>query len=255
MSRSDPIRADYYLAVERAEFATSMLFYIGAATSLAVLFVDKNTQPGMFDALSIAFALAALAMLVTSLTTRLYWVPRAEDRRQKDFLSSALGVSLLESTTDGYYNPEGSNPTRRIAAQVLENSHFTKAIALRMAHVERFKTLVYLVLWLLIVLNRNIELGVVLAVSQVVFSEEIVARWLRLEWLRVRSERTFDELYRMFQSAPQVARFNAMTLDSLLYYERSKASASITLSSRLFDEMNPHLSSRWKEIKATLKID
>jgi hypothetical protein len=72
--------------------------------------------------------------------------------------------------------------------------------------------------------------------------------------LRIRFEKTYDEVHRMFQSKPVTQRFNAMTLESLGMYETAKATAAITLSSKLFHKLNDELSAEWEQIKADLGI-
>ena len=99
-----------------------------------------------------------------------------------------------------------------------------------------------------------VALGIVVAASQAVFSEQVVSRWLRLEWLRMRFEKTYDDVYRLFHSRPAVPKFNAMTLESLGMYETAKANGAITLSSRLFHQLNAELSIEWERIKVELKI-
>jgi len=108
--------------------------------------------------------------------------------------------------------------------------------------------------WLLCLLNRQTDLGIVVAASQAVFSEQVVSKWLRLEWLRIRFEKTYDDVYRLFQSRPVASRFNAMTLESLGMYETAKANGAITLSSKLFRQLNDELSAEWERIKTELKI-
>ena len=210
--------------------------------------------PNLYDALLIAFGVSVLALFVIGLTSRLYLTPRAEDKRRQDFFSSACGIDLIHQKTDGYYNNDFKDPIKRMAAQVLENSFFSKAIALRMAKWERTKIVVYAVLWLICLLYRRTDLGIVVAASQAVFSEQVLARWIRLEWLRMRFEKTFDDVYKLLQAQPSVGKFNAMTLDALSMYETAKSNAAITLSSRIFEELNRSLSAEWDSIKAALKI-
>lgn len=255
MSRSDPIREKYFDTVESADRISNWLFYIGAALSFAPLLLDPASFPVMYTVVLITFGVSVLVLFVTGMFTRLYLAPRAEDKRHQDFFSSAFGVNLIHQKSDGYFNNDYTDPVKRTAAQVLENSHFSKTIALRMAKGERAKIAVYVILWLICMLSRQTDLGIVVAASQAVFSEQVLAKWIRLEWLRMRCERIFEEVYRLFQSQPPVGEFNAMTLDALCMYETTKASAAITLSSRIFDEMNPSLSAEWDEIKATLGIE
>jgi hypothetical protein len=254
MSRSDPIRARYYDAVELADRASDWLFYIGAVLSIVTLLVERESHPTVYGWLLIFFAIAVVALFVIGIASRLYLTPRAEDKRRQDFFSSACGVSLTHDKTDGYYNNDFTEPIKRMAAQVLENSHFSKAIALRMAKVERSKAIAYALVWLVCLLNRQTDLGIVVAASQAVFSEQVISRWLRLEWLRMRFEKTYEDVYRLFQSKPIASKFNAMTLDSLGMYETAKANGAITLSSRVFNEMNDALSIEWDRIKAELHI-
>lgn len=254
MSRSDPIRTRYYDAVELADKASDWLFYANAALSVASLLVEKQAHPIAYDWILIFFAVAVAALFTIGMVSRLYFTPRAEDKRRQDFFTSACGVSLTHEKTDGYYNNDFTEPIKRMAAQVLENSHFSKAISLRMAQTERIKVIAYAVIWLICVLNRQTDLGIVVAASQAVFSEQVVSKWLRLEWLRIRFEKTYDDVYRLFQSKPAAPKFNAMTLESLGMYETAKANAAITLSSKIFRRLNAELSAEWDRIKAELKI-
>jgi len=222
--------------------------------SIVSLLVEKQAHPIAYDWVLIFFAVAVVTLFAIGLVSRLYLTPRAEDKRRQDFFSSACGVSLTHEKTDGYYNNDFTEPIKRMAAQVLENSHFSKAIALRMSRFERPKVAVYTLLWLVCLLHRQTDLGIVVAASQAVFSEQVVSKWLRLEWLRMRFEKTYDDVYRLFQSRLEAPKFNAMTLESLGMYETAKANSAITLSSRLFRQLNADLSVEWERIKAELKI-
>jgi hypothetical protein len=254
MPRFDPIRKDYYDSVEAADTASNWLFYGGALLSLAALFVEREKYPEPYDAILIAYVIFVLAIFAIGLVSRLYLIPRAEDKRRQDFFSNACGVNLTHQKTDGYYNNNFVDPIKRMAAQVLENSHFSKAIALRMVKVERAKIVIYTILWLVCLLCRRSDLGVVLAATQAVFSEQVLAKWFRLEWLRMRFERTFDDVYNLFQSQPPEEKFNAMALITFSMYEAAKANAAVTLSSKLFCKLNPSLSTEWEKIKVALKI-
>lgn len=255
MSKSDPIRERYFDAVDHADKATDWLFYVSAVLSLASLLVTKADFPVLYNLVQILFAASVVGIFCMGLVNRLYLTPRAEDKRRQDFFSSAYGVGLSGiEKTDGYYNNSQSPGIRRVAAQLLENSHFSKAIARRMLKVERIKVVAYLLLWLVGVLCRETDLGAVVVASQVVFSEQIISRWLRLEWLRDRFEKTYSDVYRLFHSSPAAQAFDAMTLESLGVYEAAKANGGVTLSSRLFHQMNDELSREWDQTRAQLKI-
>lgn len=59
----------------------------------------------------------------------------------------------------------------------------------------RSPLIVYAVTWSICVLNRQTDLGIVVAASQAVFSEQVVSKWLRLEWQRIRFEKTYDDVF------------------------------------------------------------
>lgn len=254
MSRSDPIRDRYYRAIEIADAASEWLFYIGAVLSLVSFFVDKIKFPIFYAIILIAFCLATVSLFAVGIISRLYLTPRAQDKRLQDFFSSACGVNLIHQRTDGYYNNDFIDPIKRMAAQVMESSYFSKAIALKMAKYERIRVIVYGAIWFICLLCRRVDLGIVVAASQAVFSEQVLAKWMRLEWLRGRFESTFEDVYRLFQSQPPVEQFNAMAFEAVSKYETAKANAAITLSSKVFNEMNPVLSQEWDTVKAALDV-
>lgn len=255
MSKSDPIRDRYFDAVDCADNAADWLFYVSAALSLASLMVEKAAYPLAYTYVQIVFAASVVAFFAVGLANRLYLTPRAEDKRRQDFFSNAYGVGLSGTEkTDGYYNNSQPPGTRRMAAQLFENSHFSKTIARRMLKSERIKVGVYAGLWLICLLHRETDIGAIVAASQVVFSEQIISRWLRLEWLRDRFERTYNDVLRLFHSKPTVQTFEVMALDSLGIYEAAKANGGVTLSKRLFEQLNDELSREWEQTRAQLKL-
>lgn len=254
MSRSDPIRTNYFDAVQTAEKVTDWLFYLNALLSFCTLLVEQKTHPVAYEVVLILFSISVVAMFALGMMLRLYLTPRAEDKRRLDFFSSACNVNLIHQQTDGYYNNAFTDPIKRMAAQVLENSLFSKEISLRMARRERVKVAVYALIWLVLLHNSRTDLSWIVAASQAIFGEQILSKLFRLEWLRIRFEKTFDDVFRLFQTKPSVAHFNAHALDALSMYETAKANAGITLSSTIFDDLNPTLSTEWEMVKASLKI-
>lgn len=253
--RFDPLNPKFFQPVSNADFWSNLLFYLGAVVSIATPFVDKKRTPQLYDAVFMAFALIVVAMFVLSLVLRVYLNPRAQEARRHEFLSTAFQVRLTHEETLGYYNNNASSPMRRLAAQTLENSLFSKTISLKMAKQERVKVAIYSALWLVAIFNRSTDLGVVAAASQAVFSEQVLSKWARLEWLRMRFESTYERLYALFQSDPPSPTFDAMTVDYFSGYEAAKASAAVSLSSKIFGALNPELSHEWEKIRGTLHID
>lgn len=252
--RSDPIAGKYFQWIEYADYLSVRLFITTALFSILLLLIDRETHSWWYDALQTFFALLVIILFLVGLITRLYLTPRAEDKRRQDFLSNASNIPLTHETTVGYYNNDLIGVIPRIAGQLFENTFFTKSILHLMARRERAFLCAYVVIYLLIIFFRDTNLAFIAVASQAIFSEQILSRYVRLEWLRMRAEKTFDEVYRMFQLKPDEDNLQAQTLDFLINYETTKATAGIPLSSRLFERLNPTLSQEWECIKKTLNI-
>ena len=119
-----------------------------------------------------------------------------------------------------------------------------------MLKFERGRVCVYALAWLWALSYRSTNLDLLAIAAQVVFSEQILSRWARMEWLRARVERIHDDLYALFQSTSNVIgkEFKARVMEALIGYETGKAQAGISLSSGTFRRLNPRLSSEWEAI-------
>ena len=254
MPRSDPIRDRYYKSVERAYRATEALFYAGALLSFGSVLVNQETFPRLYENVLILFVLDVASFFVLGMLTRFYFTPRAEQKRRQDFLTHAFGVSLTYENTVDYYNNDFGDASKKLGAQVLENSFFSKELVRRAAYFERIRTVGYFIVWSVLLVSRRTDYGVVLAATQAVFSEQILSKLIRLEWFRAKCEKVHDDVYRLFQSSAAVDKFLPMALESLLLYETAKSNAGIVIPSGLFHRANRELSAQWQEIRSRLNL-
>jgi len=251
--RQDPIRTRYYRPLELAEAWGAFFFYAAAILSLVVLIGElKVGSPKVHAALQIAFLVCTLIGFVLGVAIRLYFMPRAERKRREDFLSNSLGVALTHERTAGYYNNDETDPDRRLGLNVLENSLHSKDTAVEMCRSARLQIGLYAVLWIILLAIRALELEWIVVAAQALFSEQLLSRWFRLEWLRGEVERIHSGLLRAFQSGTQPATLRSVVLEELIAYEAAKARAAVTLSSRVFERRNREVSREWERIKATL---
>ena len=172
------------------------------------------------------------------------------------FLSHAFDLPLITETSTGYYNNNGKDPFLRMASSLLENTLFTKSILERMLLAERAKVSIYAVAWFLALSYRATDLALLTLVAQVVLSEQIIARWTRMEWLRLRVEKIYDDVYSLLQGRTGTAsrEFRARTVQALLRYETDKGHGGISLSTRAFDKLNPSLSGAWDQTRLNLDL-
>ncbi|RWA58064.1 hypothetical protein [Mesorhizobium sp.] len=256
MTRKDPIGPEFYVPLGTAEKVSDVAFYLAAALSIIVLLVDKTTQPKLYQAIQATFALAVIGVFVCGIVIRTYFAARAHSGRIADFVSNAFSVPLVASPSEGYYNTSANDPFLRIGASVLENTLFTKSIVAKMLYFERSRIGIYVFVWLWAVLYRATDLDLLTVAAQVLFSEQLLSRWVRMEWLRSRVERLYDDLYALIQSNSDITskEFRARVVEGLIRYETSKAQAGLSLSSRVFHKMNADLSQKWQSLSGQLGI-
>lgn len=253
MTRSDPIGEKYYRPLSWAERGSDLLFWISAILSIITLFL--TAQPWS-DFLQIAFVTFVIANFVIGYLIRLWLAPRAEERRRIDLLSNSYSVNLTHENATGYFNNDETNPIRRLTLSVMESSFFTKDIISEMLIWERVKIASYFLIWLICVLTRTAELSWIAVATQAIFSEELAAKWLRMEWLRLKSEEVFTKLQRLVTTANGFNNsiYHAQVLESFSEYEAAKARASTALSESIFEKRNPSLSAEWETIKASMGL-
>ena len=254
MGRKDPIRERYYRPWQMSETFSWALFWIAASLSFATLFVDKAAFPIANRAVLTAFALAVVAYFISGIANRLYFSPRAEEARRQEFLSNAFGVGLIHERTVGYYNNPETDPDRRLVLDVLENTFFSKAILREMATGIRFRTILYLAVWVCAAVWRETPLDWVAAGAQVLFSEELVSKWIRLEWLRIKAESIYASTFKIILSEPGTTRMRAFGTEAFGNYESAKSVACVLLSETVFKKLNPELTLEWDRVLASLPV-
>lgn len=256
MTREDPIGPEFYVPLAVAERISDAAFYTAAALSIIVLLVDKASQPTLYGTIQATFAVAVVGFFVSGIVTRTYFATRAHSSRFADFVSNAFSVPLVPSRSEGYYHTPAGDPFIRMGASVLENTLFTKSILRRMLRFERSRICVYVLAWLWAAIYRATDLELLAVAAQVLFSEQLLSRWVRMEWLRSRVERLYDDLYALIQSSSDSRRkeFRARVIEALIRYETSKAQAAVSLSSRVFNKLNPELSLKWQSVCNQLGI-
>ncbi|MEJ2406652.1 MAG: hypothetical protein P8171_20635 [Candidatus Thiodiazotropha sp.] len=246
----------YYSPIAICDLWAKWLFLVSAILSIVILYPSLFPYPLFENGTKISFILAVIIHSVLVHFNGFYLIPRAENLRRRQLLSNAFGVPLTSEKTQLYYNNEISPSVLKLGGNVLENSFFAKHICGEMARNERIKVLIYTALWLIAILYRSTDLGLLLTLTQVLFSSEVIIHWLKTELLRSRNETTYDKLYALFlnKGSSEDQNMTAGILDSFAFYEASKASASIKQSTKIFNRLNPGLTEQWEKIRVQLQL-
>jgi hypothetical protein len=253
-NKIDPIREKYYRPLERAEIFSDILFLVSAALSIAALMVNKEAHEHAYNLVQTGFVLSVAGGFILGWLIRFYFAPHAQEQRFKDFVSHAFGVNLIDEKTRYYYTSASHHPARQLSGQLIENAFYSKNTAQRMTWVERSKVAVYALVFGIVVLNRNTNLETIAVVTQIVLSEQILSKWLRTEWVHCRFEQIYQDLFRLFQSAPSSIAFAAISHELLGRYEIAKANACVTLSDRIFRNQRNRLLAEWEKVRTELGL-
>jgi hypothetical protein len=92
-------------------------------------------------------------------------------------------------------------PLQRLGLSLTENCYFTRAVTLEMLKKERLIIPAYAALFLVTVFVRSTDLAIIPIAAQALFSEQLLSRWCRLEWLSHRCGATYKRLYDLFQAS------------------------------------------------------
>jgi hypothetical protein len=252
--RIDPVGERYFRPLRAAETVSDFLFWMAAGLSFAVILINKENHPIWYIATNIAFVVSVVALFVIGIFSRLNLSPRAEDGRRRDLFTNSFDIALTHETTTGYYNNDETNSFRRLALSVMESSFFSMRISQAMLFRTRLLAAVYAIAWLCMVLLRETDFGLIAVAVQTLFSEILLSKWLRLEWLRQRSEQVYIQLSQLLKNARTFNKplTHAQVVECVSYYETSKSNAGIVLSDNIFKKMNPSLSQEWKNILKTI---
>ncbi len=246
----------YYCPAAKLELIGAVLFWINALLSLTILF--SEILPSLLQSLiPSAFIVSVLIQFVVSQLNRFYLIPKAERMRREQMLSDAFGTPLSHDKTSLYYNNDYSPSVKRLGANTMENALFSSEVAAKMLVSKRLLVGIYLVIWVLLFSFRDIDLDLIIWVTQLVFSGEIIVQWLNLEVLRFRQERTYEKLHAHFlhEIGGDSQRAIATILDSFVAYEAAKSSASYLLSTKVFNELNSELTQKWEQVRSELKMN
>lgn len=246
----------YYKPIERIDDLNAWLFWASAILSVAVFFKGLLPWKALQDVIEISFIVLVVFHLVLSLFVRYHLLPIAERKRRRQLLSDSFAVPLISETTQKYYNNEISPSVARLGANVLENSLFAKSITSQMASRERAKILTYILVWVSALYWRTTDLGLLVVITQTIFSSEIIEGWIRIEVLRSEAEKFYEELYNKFLHKVDLSNSDgvASILDLFASYEATKSMTAIRQLRSIFMSVNPELSKEWDVTRERLGI-
>lgn len=260
MSNTNPSKVDqvskYYDATKDLVKVNSVLFWLNALLAIAIYYSTLIIGVKGTEILQIVFLVSVLIYFGISQYLGLYAFPRAGRKRRKQLLANSFGVNLSDDQTVNYYNNNASPSIKRLGANTMENALFSKEIALRMLHQKRLIVAVYLIALIVAFTIRSTDLKLLVIIAQLVFSGEIIVEWLKLEILRNRCEEVYNYLRNYFIQNPSqgTSTEKATILNAFSDYEAAKSEAGVSISSKIYNQINDDLTKEWNEIRKKLNL-
>ena len=260
--RSDPLENDFK-PVELCDKISSRLFWVIAFLTLTLIYYKNYIPTGYEDFfLNITTSLYVILVLINTIIFALnqfHFTPRAETKRCRELLSNAFDIRIEHEKTELYYNNNFSPSITRLGLNLYENTLFGKTICAKMAGSERIWVIVYCSLSIISVVWRHTDLGIISWLFQVVFSSEVIIRYLSIERARCRFEYLFDQFHSLFLGSDGGSRnntyFTVTVLALFAEYETIKARSMFKQSTKIFKELNPALSKQWENILRIHKFE
>ncbi|MEK5061864.1 hypothetical protein BK126_15035 [Paenibacillus sp. FSL H7-0326] len=245
----------YFKPLLTSDKLSNWLLYTSIVLSFVLLYVGESAT--LKSILNVFFIVVTLLYFAASNVTSLYLARRAQNKRMTHLISNSFGVSLDDEETNLYYNNTQNPSVTRLGINVFENSLFSKTTASRMVVGERIKIAVYIVLSVVLIINRNTSLELLAIIAQTLLTTTILTNLIKLEIIRHGFETIYDACRTLFLNRSVNANaelFTGQVLDIVMKYEILKASMGINLSSGIFHKINAETTIEWEKVKRKLEI-
>ena len=248
----------YYKLPKYLDKIRNIIFWSYIVLTFVLLYSDKLLGNLLSDILRAIFLVLIVSYFVISQLLNLNLFPKAAAKRRDYLFSNSFGTLTIDESPS-YFDNEFTPSIERLGANTLENVFFTQKIASIMLKRRVPIVIIYVVIWFTFAIIRQSSLELIVIITQVVFSGEIVASLLKLNLLRASCEQVYQNLFKHFDYLRRNPErnsneSNATILSALVEYEVAKSYASTSLSTKEFEKINKHLSKEWKKIKNKLQL-
>lgn len=245
---------EYFVKVTHVNPWSNVLFWFSIICSFLVFFTANLTTVNYF--LNIIFIISTILFFAINNWLSLYLLREAQSKRRIHLLTDSLGIKLDDEVTNLYYNNSQIPSIVRLGVNVFENTLFTWRVTEEMARGQRIKGISYTVIWLTVVLNRNVDLNFIAIVAQTIFASGLIVNHIKLEVLRSACNQLFVEFRQYFltNGTSNNDKNSAAILNLVFRYETLVASMAIHLSSKTFTRINTRVSEEWERVKRNLNL-
>ncbi|GFP77443.1 hypothetical protein [Clostridium fungisolvens] len=250
MARRDDVN-QLYLWPNRIESIIKWLFWINVACSLAGCIIKISTVANILLVVQI---LASVFYVVLKIIDDNFFWYNAESVRRETAIENGLGIDITEYETNEYYNNDLPNNFMKFSVNAFESIMFSKTTAGRMMLNESARITAALLAFVSTCLVYK-DYGIMLVISQTVFSAYFVEEFVTLVVYKVRLEKLYDSFYKeLITIGIKSEEQKSLLLAYAIEYEAIKAHYKIRLSQKEFWKHNTESSLKWNQICKKIKV-
>jgi hypothetical protein len=250
MARRDDVN-QLYLWPNRIEYIIKWLFWINVVCSVAYCIFKTGTVSNIL--LVVQILVSILYVVSRIIDDNLFWY-NAERARRQTAIENGFGIDITEYKTNEYYNNSLPNNSTKFSVNAFESIMFSKTTAGRMLWKESIRMGIAVLAFISTCLV-NKDYGIVLIMSQTVFSAFFVEEYVTLVVYKSRLEKLYDDFYK--ESITIGIKSEEQSILLLAYaieYEAIKAHYKVRLSEKEFWKHNSETSLKWEQVRKKIKI-
>ena len=250
MTRRDDVN-DLYEWPNKIENVIKWLFWSNVICSMVACIVKNDSIINILIVAQIIVSI--LYVLLSILDDNFFWY-NAEQIRRQAAIENGFGIDIMEYKTEGYYNNTIPNNIVKFSVNAFESIMFSKTTAERMMLKEGSRTLIAFIAFICACLVYK-DYGVILIVSQTVFSAYFIEEFVRLCVYKSKLEKLYDSFYKqLITIGIKNEKQRSLLLAYAIEYEAIKAHYKIRLSEKEFWKHNEETSLKWENISGKIKI-
>lgn len=248
MARRDDVN-QLYLWPNRIEYIIKWLFWINAACSVASCIFKTDTI------LSVIQILVSILYVVSRIIDDNFFWYNAESARRQTAIENGFGIDITEYKTNEYYNNSLPNNSAKFSVNAFESIMFSKTTAGRMLWKESIRMGIAILAFISTCLIYK-DYGIVLIISQTVFSAYFIEEFVTLVVYKSKLEKQYDAFYKeLITIGIKNGKQRSLLLAYAIEYETIKAHYKVRLSEKEFWKHNAETSLKWEQIREKIKID
>ncbi|SHH24161.1 hypothetical protein [Clostridium grantii] len=251
MARRDDVNSLYYLP-NKISYVLQKVFWINVAASVFTWFIKNEI---FLEVLFVLQIILSITYVVANIIDDNFFWYRAEKTRRQASIENAFGIDFTEYKTKKYYNNNFPKNADKFSVNAFESILHSKTTAGLMLLSKGIKTAIACIVFLCACLVYK-KYGVLLIISQTVFSSYFLEEFIKLLLFKLRLDKLYEDLYRQLITVGiKDEKQKALILAYAIEYEAIKAHYKVRLSEKIFFKHNSNTSIIWNEICEKIKIE